>query len=165
MLRHNYLRGGWKIVILLTRTTIGVFVWWKCGYSLVAVLAITSGFHETSCVWKIPLFLYYPPPDGNTLCHPLPPARANASPSGTADSCPQLYGPPPSTPPQSQSTPTTTTMMICPSMPLPPLPLSCPSLLENVQKAWEKRRGKTRVSRGEVRHELFLMKRCHLKVS
>ncbi len=53
------------------------------------------------------------------------------------------------------------------------------SLLENVQKAREKRRGETRaraVSRGEVRHELFLMKRQdrdllqvmqrhHLKVS
>jgi hypothetical protein len=52
-------------------------------------------------------------------------------------------------------------------------------VLENVQKAREKRRGKTRaraVSRGEVRHELFLMKRQdrdllgvmqrqHLKVS
>ncbi len=35
MLRHKYLRGGWKIVILLTRTKIGVFVWWKCSYSLV----------------------------------------------------------------------------------------------------------------------------------
>ncbi len=39
------------------------------------------------------------------------------------------------------------------------------AVLENVQKAREKRRGKTRVSRGEVRHELFLMKRHHLKVS
>ncbi len=51
--------------------------------------------------------------------------------------------------------------------------------MENVQKAREKRRGETRaraVSRGEVRHELFLMKRQdrdllrvmqrhHLKVS
>ncbi len=52
-------------------------------------------------------------------------------------------------------------------------------VLENVQKAREKKRGKTRaraVSRGEVRHELFLiqrqdrdllrvMQRRHLKVS
>ncbi len=52
-------------------------------------------------------------------------------------------------------------------------------LLENVQKAREKRRGETRaraVSCGEVRHKLFFMKRqdrdllrviqrCHLKVS
>ncbi len=40
--------------------------------------------------------------------------------------------------------------------------LSTPAwVLENVQKAREKRRGETRVSRGEVRHELFLMKRRH----
>ncbi len=38
-------------------------------------------------------------------------------------------------------------------------------VLENVQKAQEKRKGETRVSRGEVRHELFLMKRRHLRVS
>ncbi len=42
MLRHKYLRGGWKIVILLTRTTIGVFVWWKWGYSLVLVVIPSS---------------------------------------------------------------------------------------------------------------------------
>ncbi len=42
MLRHKYLRGGWKIVTLLTQTSIGVFVWWKCGYSLVSSSTLSS---------------------------------------------------------------------------------------------------------------------------
>jgi hypothetical protein len=44
-----------------------------------------------STCFKLILFLYYPPPDGNTLCHPLPPTRAHALLSRASNSCTQFY--------------------------------------------------------------------------
>ncbi len=56
MLRHKYLRGGWKIVILLTQTTIGVFVWWKCGYSLVLWCRLLRTVEQGICTGRLQYF-------------------------------------------------------------------------------------------------------------
>ncbi len=52
MLRHKYLRGGWKIVILLTQITIGVFVWWKCSYSLVLWCSLLRTVEQGICTGR-----------------------------------------------------------------------------------------------------------------